>query len=126
MPLSRSASSRVAMPFSVATRWPFASRAVATSNDRAPSRLLLGCCGGGGCRRLGCCCDSCGGRGGGFGIGLALLARQGLFRIVAGGALDHAGGIEETRHAVGRLRALGEPGFGLVHVELQPRLVVLR
>ena len=64
--------------------------------------------------------------GGGFGVGLALLARHGLFRIVARGALDDAGGIEEARHAVRRLRALGEPGLDLVHVELQPRLVVLR
>src|ERR1700689_779270 len=161
MPLSRSASSRVATPFSVATRWPLASRAVAISNERAPSlvasepycitasgssvnvhsftaprtpwaapiramqmwaaiaarrqRLFLG--GGSG---------SGGGRGGGFGVGLALLARHGLFRIVARGALHHAGGIEEARHAVRRLRALGEPGLGLVHVDLQPCLVVLR
>ena len=35
-------------------------------------------------------------------------------------------GIEETRHPVRRLRALGKPRLGLVHVELQPRLVVLR
>src|SRR5258705_303278 len=63
---------------------------------------------------------------GGFGSGLALLARHGLFRIVARGALHDTGGIEETGHAVGRLRALGEPGLDLVHVELQPRLIVLR
>src|SRR4030088_3323891 len=64
--------------------------------------------------------------GGGFGVGLALLARQGLFRIVARGALGDTGGIEETRHTVGRLRALGEPALDLVHIELQPRFVVLR
>src|ERR1700689_4653935 len=160
MPLSRSASSRVATPFSVATRWPLASRAVAISNERAPSlvasepycitasgssvnvhsftaprtpwaapiramqiwaaiaarrqRLFLG--GGSGSR---------GGCGGGFGVGLALLARHGLFRIVARGALGHAGGVEETRDAVRRLRTLGEPGLDLVHVELQPRFVIL-
>src|ERR1700716_638816 len=168
MPLRRSASSRVAMPFSVATRWPFASRAVATSNERAPSlvrsgpycftangssvnvhsftaprtpcaapiramqmraaiaarrpRLLLGCCR---CRRLGSWCGSRCSRGGGFGVGLAFLARHGLFWIVARGAFCHAGGIEEARHAIRRLRALGEPGLGVVHVELQPGLIVL-
>src|SRR5712672_2669041 len=63
---------------------------------------------------------------GGFGSGLALLARHGLFRIVARGALGDTGGIEETRDTVRRLRALGEPGLDLVHVEFQPRLVVLR
>src|SRR6266446_1454683 len=63
---------------------------------------------------------------GGFGSGLALLARHGLFRVVAGGALDDTSRIQEARHAVGRLRALGEPGLDLVHVELEPRLVVLR
>src|ERR1700691_1473148 len=62
---------------------------------------------------------------GGFGGGLALLARHGLFRIVARFALGDTGGIEETRHAVGRLRALGEPALDLVHIELQPGLVVL-
>src|SRR6202011_2775402 len=55
-----------------------------------------------------------------------LLARHRLFRIVARGAFCQAGGIEETRYAVRRLRALGEPGLDLVHIELQPRLVVLR
>src|SRR5205085_12212486 len=62
----------------------------------------------------------------GFGSGLALLARHGLFRVVARGALDDAGGIEEAGDAVGRLRALGEPGLHLVHVELEARFVVLR
>src|SRR6185437_12335284 len=66
------------------------------------------------------------GLGGGFGVGLALLARHGLFRIVARGALGDAGGIEEARHAVRRLRALGEPGLHLVHVELEAGLIVLR
>src|ERR1700755_2013368 len=64
--------------------------------------------------------------GGGFGLRLALLARHGLFRVVARFALLDAGGIEEAHHAVGRLRTLGEPGLHLVHVELQARLVVLR
>src|SRR6195952_3128059 len=62
---------------------------------------------------------------GGFSGGLALLARHCLLRIVARRALDDAGGIEETRHAVRRLRALRHPGLDLVHVELQPRLIVL-
>src|SRR5262245_27861994 len=62
---------------------------------------------------------------GGFG-GLALLARHGLFRVVARGALDDTGGIEEARDAIRRLRALGEPGLDLVHVELQARLIFLR
>src|SRR5262245_21384906 len=62
---------------------------------------------------------------GGFGR-LALLARHGLFRIVARRALDDAGGIQEAGHAVRRLRALGEPGLHLVHVELQARFIVLR
>src|SRR5262245_60447034 len=66
--------------------------------------------------RLGC----------GFGLRLALLARHGLFRIVARSALHDAGGIEETGDAVRRLRALGEPRLHLVHVELQPGFVVLR
>src|SRR5258708_27912017 len=63
---------------------------------------------------------------GGFGLRLALLARHRLFRIVARGAFDDAGGIEEARDAVRRLRALGKPGLDVVHVELQPRLIVLR
>src|ERR1700690_1376968 len=63
--------------------------------------------------------------GGGFGLRLALLARHGLLRIAARGALDDAGGVEEARHPVRRLRALGEPGLDLVHVELQPFGAVL-
>src|ERR1700676_2878405 len=63
--------------------------------------------------------------GGGFGLRLALLARHGLFPIVAPRALGDAGGIEEARHAVRRLCALGEPGLDLVHIELQPFGVVL-
>src|SRR3984885_9176286 len=62
---------------------------------------------------------------GGFGLRLALLARHGLFRVVALFALLHAGGVEETHYAVGRLRALGEPGLELVHVELEPLGIVL-
>src|ERR1019366_7206335 len=150
-PLSRSASSRVAMPFSVATRWPFASRAVATSNERAPSFVArepycitasgssvkvhsftaprtpcaapiraLQICAAIAARRCayflaaaaaagGRLAWAAGSRGGGFGVGLAFLARHGLFRIVARGALGDTGGIEETRHPTRRLRALGEP-----------------
>jgi hypothetical protein len=80
----------------------------------------------GGGRRLGCCCGSRGGCRSGFGVDLTLLARHGLFRVVARGALDDAGGVQEAGHAVRRLCALGEPGLDLVHVELEARLVVLR
>src|SRR5262245_64484573 len=62
----------------------------------------------------------------GFGLRLALLARYGLLRVVALLALLDAGGVEETHHAIRRLRALGEPGLDLVHIELQPCLAVLR
>src|SRR5579862_6958507 len=64
--------------------------------------------------------------GGGFGLGLALLSRHGLLRVVARFALRNTGGIEEAHHAIGGLRALGEPGLHLVHVELQAGFVVLR
>src|SRR5439155_21221002 len=64
--------------------------------------------------------------GGGFGLGFTLLARHGLFRIVARGTFCHAGGVEEARHPVRGLRTLGEPGLDLIHIELQPRLIVLR
>src|SRR5204862_1296451 len=66
------------------------------------------------------------GRGGGLGVCLALLARHGLFRVVAGFALLDAGSIEETRDAVRGLRTFGHPGLDLVEVELQPGFVVLR
>src|SRR5262249_12266478 len=55
-----------------------------------------------------------------------LLARDRLLRVVALLALADAGGIEEAHHAVGRLRALGEPGLHLVHVELEALFLVLR
>ena len=64
--------------------------------------------------------------GGGFGLGLALFARHGLMRIFARLPLLDAGGVEEAHHAIRRLRALGDPGLDLVHVELQARLSVLR
>src|SRR5262249_6725329 len=63
---------------------------------------------------------------GGFGLRLALLARHGLLRVAARLALLDAGGVEEAHHAVRRLRALGEPGLHLVHVELEAGLIVLR
>src|SRR5437762_10628814 len=151
MPLSRSASSRVATPFSVATRWSFASRTCVTSNWRAPSLVVSGpysfTANGSSVNvhsftapRTPCAAPIRATQigaatvvrryalrlRGGFGLRLALLARHGLFRVVAGGTLDDSGGIQEARHAVGRLRALGEPGLDLVHVELQPRLIVLR
>src|SRR6185503_6847420 len=151
MPLRRSASSRVAMPFSVATRWSFASRTCVTSNWRAPSLVVSGpysftangssvnvhsftaprtpCAAPIRATQIGA--DTVARRyalrlRGGFGGGLALLARHGLFRVVALLAFDDAGGIQEARDAIRRLRALGEPGLDLVHVELQARLVVLR
>src|SRR6185312_2673030 len=77
---------------------------------RAPSRAACGL------RRFG----------GGFGLRFALLARHGLLGVIALLALLHAGGIEETHHAVGWLCALGKPGLDLVHVELQPGLAILR
>ncbi len=40
---------------------------------------------------------------------LGLVARNGLFRVVASRALHNAGGIEEAEHAIGRLGALGDP-----------------
>src|SRR5207253_1763098 len=64
--------------------------------------------------------------GGGFGLRLALLARHGLFRVAACSALGDTGGIEEAHHAIRRLRALGEPGLHLVHVELEAGFIVLR
>src|SRR5258706_10682318 len=63
--------------------------------------------------------------GGGFGLRFTPPALHRLFRIVSLGTFCHAGGIEEARHPVRGLRALGEPGLDLFHVELQPRLVVL-
>src|ERR1700752_4903448 len=64
--------------------------------------------------------------GGGFGLRLALLARYGLFRVLARRALGDAGSVEETHHAVRRLRALGHPRLHLVEVELEAALIVLR
>src|SRR3954454_17681876 len=149
MPLSRSASSRVAMPFSVATRWSLASRTCVTSNWRAPSLVVSGpysfTANGSSVNghsftapRTPCAAPIRATQIGaatvvrryvllrsGFSGGLALLARHGLFRVVARGALDDTGGVEEAGHAVRRLRALGEPGLHLVHVELEARLVVL-
>src|SRR5215210_598318 len=60
---------------------------------------------GGGLRSRGC------GLGGFLGKRLALLARHRLFRIVPRLALAHAGLIKEAHDAVGRLRALVEPGL---------------
>src|ERR1700738_675623 len=156
------------MPFSVATRWPFASRAVATSNWRAPSFVVSGpkrftaigssvkvhsftaprtpCAAP--IRATQICApdisephaeefgvsrapESMKPRssalllGSGFGGGPALLARHRPFPIVARRPLGNPGGIEEAGHAIGRLRALGEPGLDLVHVELQPSLVII-
>src|SRR5690349_24177272 len=125
MPLSRSASSRVAMPFSVATRWSFASRTCVTSNWRAPSLVVSGpysftangssvnvhsftaprtpCAAPIRATQIGAATvvrRYVLGLRGGFGARLALLARHGLFRVAAGGTLDDAGGIQEARHAI--------------------------
>src|SRR3979411_135769 len=120
------------MPFSVATRWPFASRAVATSNERPPSLV-----------RSGRYCFTANGSSvnvhsftaprtpcgapilamqtgapknlrrpaGGFGVGLALRGRHGLVRVLAGLALLDAGGVEETRDTIARLPRLNDRGF---------------
>src|SRR5258708_13521128 len=57
---------------------------------------------------------------GGFGLRLALLARHPLFWIVARGAFDDAGGIEETRDAVRRPPALAKPPPSPVPLHLHP------
>src|SRR3954463_1084499 len=125
MPLSRSASSRVAIPFSVATRWSFASRTCVTSNWRAPSLVVSGpysftangssvnvhsftaprtpCAAPIRATQIGAATivrRYALALRGGFSGGLALLARHGLFRVVALLALDDTGGIEEAGHAV--------------------------
>src|SRR6185437_1655764 len=64
--------------------------------------------------------------GGFFGLRFAFLARDRLFRIVALLALQNAGGVEEARDAVGRLRALLHPGLHFVEIELEPLGLFLR
>ena len=53
----------------------------------------------------------------------AFLLRLGLLGVVARLALHEAGGVEEAQHAVGRLRALGEPGLDLLEVERERGLL---
>src|SRR6185312_7447797 len=66
-----------------------------------------------------------GGSLGGRGALLRLLARLGLFRVQARLALGEAEAVEQAQHAIGRLRALGEPGLGLLLVEREAACVVL-
>src|SRR6185437_2960172 len=66
-----------------------------------------------------------GGSLGGRGALLRLLARLGLFRVQARFALGEAEAVEQAQHAIGRLRALGEPGLGLLLVEREAACVVL-
>src|SRR4029077_16564257 len=82
-------------------------------------------------RRRGLCSGSGGlGRGGGllglFGARLAFLARDRALRIAALFTLHHARLVEKAQHAVGRQRALGEPGLDLVAVELEGFGLALR
>src|SRR5579871_1877621 len=75
------------------------------------------------------------GRGGFGGLGggrrscgcalLGLLLRLRLLRIVAGLALGEPKAVEQAEHAVGRLRALGEPRLGLFLIEHEAGRVVL-
>src|ERR1700730_10487224 len=123
------------MPFSVATRWPFASRAVATSNERAPALVRSGpyCCTANGSSvnvhsftapRTPCAAPILA-----MQICAAIATRRRAYFLAAAAAAVFAAaasGVEEARPAIRRRRALGEPGFGLVHVELQPGFIVLR
>src|SRR5262249_42915068 len=59
-------------------------------------------------------------------FGFSFFAWDRLLRIVALRPLHDSGGIEKTHDAVGRLRALGHPGLGLVQIELQPLGFVFR
>src|SRR5262245_2645323 len=57
---------------------------------------------------------------------LTLLARDGAGRIVALLAFHQAGLVEKAQHAVGRQRTLGDPGLGLLEVELEALGLLLR
>src|SRR5690606_12677974 len=70
--------------------------------------------------RSGSCC------GGGFRPRLLLLARYGALGVVACLALADTGSVEETQHAVGRLRALRQPMLHALEVEIHALLRVLR
>jgi len=72
------------------------------------SRYLLGS------RFRGGFLGGCGRSGGAF---LRLLLRLGLFRIVAGVALADADALEQAGDAIGRGRALGDPGLRLLGVD---------
>src|SRR5690606_8294587 len=56
---------------------------------------------------------------------LRLLARLALFRIAALRTRGNAGLIEETQHAVGRLRAMAEPMTHALFIDLHA-LAILR
>src|SRR5579871_4075189 len=64
-------------------------------------------------------------RRGGCGAFLRLLLRLRLLRVVSRLPLGEAEAVEQAQHAVGRLRALGEPGFGLLLVEREATRVIL-
>src|SRR5579872_3429096 len=75
-----------------------------------------------GCGRFGCLG---GGRRRGGAL-LRLLARLGLLWVQTLLALGEAKAVEQAQHAVGRLRALGEPGLGFLLIEHEAARVVLR
>src|SRR5204863_8283449 len=62
----------------------------------------------------------------GFGLRFALGARDGLLGIVARLALEHAGGVEKARHAVGGLGALRQPMRYALEFEMDALLRILR
>src|SRR5215471_1708809 len=63
--------------------------------------------------------------GGRSGTLLRLLLRLRFDRIVACRPLHHSRLVEEAQHAVGGLRALGEPALHLVEIELEAMLLLL-
>src|SRR5580704_6224653 len=56
---------------------------------------------------------------------LRLLLRLRLLRVVVRFALGEAEAVEQTQHAIGRLRALGEPRLGLLLIEHDAARVIL-
>jgi hypothetical protein len=60
-----------------------------------------------------------------FGALLGLLAGLALLRVIAGGTLLDAGGVEEAGDAIGRLRTDRQPMLGAIGVEHDALGVVL-